>query len=189
VGRGASFLLSLAPDRRGLLHENDLHQLAGFRNRLEAAFDRDLAQSSSVTASHIRGNDDLFSPQNLIDNNSKTYWSTDDGVTQAEVVLEFKEAVAFNIVRIREFLPLGQRIEQFSLDIEVGGVWQEIYRGTAIGSQHLARVTDTATHRLRFGIIESPACPAISAISIFYDLEDLLEPDESQFKLPAFGVR
>ncbi|HEY3440957.1 MAG TPA: alpha-L-fucosidase [Paludibaculum sp.] len=38
VGRGASFLLNVPPDRRGLLHENDVASLKGFGELLQQTF-------------------------------------------------------------------------------------------------------------------------------------------------------
>jgi alpha-L-fucosidase len=43
VGRGASFLLNVPPDRRGLLHENDVASLAGFGRLLAQTFQTNLA--------------------------------------------------------------------------------------------------------------------------------------------------
>jgi alpha-L-fucosidase len=43
VGRNASFLLNVPPDRRGLLHEADVKSLAGFGDTLKQTFARNLA--------------------------------------------------------------------------------------------------------------------------------------------------
>ena len=44
IGRGASWLLNLPPDRRGQIHENDERSLRGFKDLLDATFAEDLAQ-------------------------------------------------------------------------------------------------------------------------------------------------
>jgi hypothetical protein len=46
---------------------------------------------------------------NILDGSLNTYWSTDDSVTNAELVLDFGRSVTFNVVRLREYLPLGYR--------------------------------------------------------------------------------
>jgi alpha-L-fucosidase len=176
VGRGASFLLNLPPDRRGQLHENDVRSLAGFRQRLNEIFGRNLAQGARVTANNTRGNSSRFSPGNLVDNSPGTYWATDDHAPAAEVVLEFPEAATFNVVSLREFLPLGQRIDRFALDIDQAGAWQEYHRGTAIGNRCLVRSATCTTKRLRFRVLESPVCPALSEISLFLDPAGQGEP-------------
>ncbi len=169
VGRGASLLLNVPPDRRGQLHENDVKSLKGFRERLDETFGRNLAQGARITASNTRGECRRFAPENLIDNNPDTYWSTDDHEPMAEVVLEFPEAVTFNIVSLREFLPLGQRVDHFALDIDRDGVWQEYCRGTAIGNRRLVRGRKCTARKVRFRIVESPVCPALAEIGLFLD--------------------
>lgn len=169
VGRGASFLLNLPPDRRGLIHEHDVSSLLGFRARLARIFGADLARHARAIAGNVRGNNSLFSPDNLIDGNSGTYWATDDGVTKPEVVLEFAPPVSFNVVRLREFLPLGQRVDRFAIDVDKNGEWQEYAQGTAIGNRRLVRGAACTTNRVRLRILEAPVCPAISELALFLD--------------------
>lgn len=49
VGRGASFLLNVPPDRRGLLHENDVASLKGFGEWRRATFTINLAGGKGTT--------------------------------------------------------------------------------------------------------------------------------------------
>ncbi len=169
VGRGASLLLNLPPDRRGLLHENDVRSLRGFRKRLDEIFSSNLAQDARITASNVRGNSRRFVPSHLVDNNPDTYWATDDNTATAAVVLEFPATITFNIVSIREFLPLGQRVDRFAIDIDRGGVWHEYCCETAIGSHRLARGQKCTTKKVRLRIVESPVCLNISELGLFYD--------------------
>ena len=55
VGRGASFLLNLPPDRRGRIHENDERSLRGFRQLLDATFTTDLARGARATRQQRAG--------------------------------------------------------------------------------------------------------------------------------------
>jgi alpha-L-fucosidase len=48
VGRGASFLLNVPPDRRGLLHENDVASLKGFGELLRGTFRNKLVDAKTV---------------------------------------------------------------------------------------------------------------------------------------------
>src|SRR5262249_29532705 len=85
VGRGASFLLNVPPDRRGRLHENDVAALKGFGELLRATFRTNLAANADFTASNVRGNDPAYGPQTLLGRRKDAYWATDDGVTTAEL--------------------------------------------------------------------------------------------------------
>jgi alpha-L-fucosidase len=168
VGRGASLLLNLPPDRRGLFHENDIRSLQGFRSRLDAIFGRDLARGASVSASSERGGSARFAARNLVDGDPDTYWAADDGAA-AEAVLAFPNPVEFNVVSLREYLPLGQRVNRFALDVEQGGTWQLYAEGTSIGSRRLLRGPRCATSRLRLRVLDSPAGPALSEVALFLD--------------------
>lgn len=168
VGRGASLLLNVPPDRRGLLHENDVDSLKDFGDLLRATFNTNLAANAGVTASNVRGKDKAFSPANLIDADRYSYWTTDDSVTTPEVVLDLKQPATFNVVRLRENIRLGQRIEAFALDQWKDGGWMPFATGTSIGSSHLVRAKDyITTNRVRLRITQSPVCPALSEFALF----------------------
>ncbi|MEK7780773.1 MAG: alpha-L-fucosidase [Verrucomicrobiota bacterium] len=167
VGRGASFLLNLPPDRRGRIPDTDVISLAEFRRRLEATFKHDLARGAKATASNVRGNDNSFAAKNVLANNAKKYWATDDGVTHAEVVLDFGKPKTFNIVRLREHLPLGQRVDAFALDQWKDGAWVEFATGQSIGSCRLLRRAKLTTEKVRLRITKAVACPAISEVGLF----------------------
>jgi alpha-L-fucosidase len=120
-----------------------------------------------LSAANIRGSDMDFGPYNLIDGDPATYWSTDDNVTSSEVTLDFLKPITLNALRVREFLPLGQRVECFALDVDVKGKWRECVRGTGIGNCRLLRFEPQKINRVRLRIEKSAACPAISEFSLF----------------------
>ncbi len=166
IGRGGSFLLNIPPDRRGRIHENDVASLQGMRRILDATFEVDLAQSARLAASAQRGEGKHYAPQNVLDGDTDTYWSTDDGVTTPEIVLEWGEPVSFNVVNLREHLPLGQRITAWALDAWEDGAWREFAAGQAIGARRLWRGDFQTTTRLRIRITEAPVCPALCEVSV-----------------------
>lgn len=169
VGRGASLLLNLPPDQRGLIHENDVQSLRGFRHRLDQIFGRNLAQDARCTASETRGSSRQFTPANVIDGDPNTYWSTDDDAVASNLVLEFPAPVTFNVVSLREFLPLGQRVDRFAIDYDDSGSWCEWCCKSAIGPRRLIRGQECTTRSVRLRVVESPVCPAISEWGLFHD--------------------
>lgn len=176
VGRGASLLVNLPPDRQGRIHDNDVQALREFRRILDLTFAKDLAQGAGASASSARGGglDKRFSPGNVIDNRRDTYWASDDDIRTPELVLDLKHETTFNVVRLREYLPLGQRVEGFALDVWRDNKWIEFANGTSIGSCRLVRVPPVTTSKLRLRISQSPVCPAISEVGLF------LEPKVSE---------
>lgn len=170
VGRGAGFLLNVPPDRRGLLHESDTASLAAFGKKLRATFERNLAAGAKVSASNTRGKARMFAPGNLLDASRDTYWSTGDGVHTAEVVLEFGAPVTFGVVRLREYIALGQRIDRFAVDFSNGGGWSPFGQGTSIGSCRLVRAAAPVTaKRVRLSILAAAAPPAVSEFALFQE--------------------
>jgi len=177
VGRGTALLLNLPPDRRGLIHEHDVRSLLGFRDRLREICGTDFAKTGRAIAGNTRGSHPRFSPNNMRDGNPDTYWATDDGVTRAEVILEFPAPITFNAVSLREFLPLGQRVERFALDVDRDGQWREYTRGTAIGNRRFVRGTTCTTRRVRLRVHDGLVCPAISEMALFLDRRMPHQPD------------
>ena len=169
VGRGATMLLNIPPDQRGQIHDPDIASLLEFARRRDAIFARDLALHARVTASNVREGARRYRAENVIDGKRDTYWATDDGVTNADLVLEFPQPVTFNIVRLREYLPLGQRVEGYVLMQWQDGQWKEFASGASIGSCRLARGADVTTGKVRLRISQAAVCPAISEIGLFYE--------------------
>jgi alpha-L-fucosidase len=168
IGRGASLLLNIPPDRNGRIHFTDVAALRGFRRILDKTFAHDFARHAQITASNVRGNDGQFSPRNLIDGNPNSYWSTDDSVTNADLIFDFGKLVTFNVVRLREYLPLGQRVDAYGLDQWQGSKWVEFARGQAIGNCRLVRGKPVTTRKVRVWL-SGPVCPAISEVGLFLE--------------------
>jgi len=176
VGRGCNLILNVPPDRRGLIHENDVKALRQWRGILDATFATDLARGAKATASNTRGNDERFSPAAVVDGNRQTYWATDDSATTPELVLDLGKPVTFNVVRLREHLSLGQRVDGFALDFWDGGEWKEFAAATSIGSQRLVTSRYVTTAKVRLRITKAAVCPAISEVGLFAMPAVLEEP-------------
>ena len=166
VGRGASLLLNVPPDRRGMIHHEDEASLVEFGNLLRACFETDLAVNATAKATNTRGNSPRFAAQGAIDSERSTYWATDDAVTSAALTLAFSETVTFNIVSLREYLPLGQRVDAWNLDVWVDDAWQKYATGTGIGSRKLIWTAPVTTDRIRLRLDDISTCPAISEFAV-----------------------
>jgi len=167
VGRGADLNLNLPPDRRGQIHDNDIASLREFRRILDATFAKNLARGAKLTASNTRSGAKQFAPQNLLDQKRDTYWATDDNVTTPELVINLAMPTTFNVVSLREDLPLGQRIDGFALDQWKDGQWVEFAKGTSIGNRRLLRVENVTTDKVRLRITGAAACPALSEFGLY----------------------
>ncbi len=163
VGMNGNFLLNLPPDKRGLIHENDVRRLKELKEYLDEAFSRDLAAATTVTASNIRGNEEDFAASMTIDRNPETYWATDDSVKEASLTLSFGASTEINAILLSEYIPLGQRVISFSVAGETGN---QIAAGTTIGNRRIIRFAPIVTRKLTI-TLHSKACPTISAIEAY----------------------
>jgi alpha-L-fucosidase len=166
VGRGGSLLLNVPPDRRGLLHENDVASLRDFGALVRGTFQKDLAANANIKASNTRSG---FAPKNLLDADRHTYWATDDAMKTAEVELTLPADTTFNVVRLREKIELGQRVDAFEMDRWAGGKWETFARATSIGACRLIRTDSLTTNRVRLRITQSAASPALSEFGLFLE--------------------
>ena len=168
VGRGACLNLNLPPDRRGRVQDLDAQALHEMHRILAATFSKDFVKSAKLTASNTRGNASEFGPRRVADGRRETYWATDDNVTTPELVIDFGKPVTFNVVSLREFLPLGQRVEAFALDQWQDGRWQEFAKGTSIGNRRLVRLANyLTTDKVQVRVTQAPVCPALAEVGIY----------------------
>ena len=167
VGRGACLNLNLPPDRRGRIHENDIRSLREFRRTLDATFATNLARRARLIPSNVRGGAQQFAAANALDDKHDTYWATDDSVTTPELVLDLGEPTTLNMVSLREYLPLGQRIEALALDQWQDGQWVEFAKATSIGNCRLLRFSDRRASKVRLRITRASACPALAEVGLF----------------------
>jgi len=116
VGYNSVLLLNLPPDRRGLIHENDVRRLREFRKVLDAIFDENLAAGAKATASNVKGNNPAFLAGKITDGDPDTYWTTDGGTTAATVEFDLGKTCTFNVAELAEHIEIGQRVAEFALD-------------------------------------------------------------------------
>jgi alpha-L-fucosidase len=115
----------------------------------------------------VRGNDKRFAAANVLDADRFSYWATDDNVTTAELELALDGEKTFNVVRIRENIQLGHRVDEFTVDVWRGGQWIEFGKATSIGAQRLLRGQKITTNKVRLRITKAAASPCISEFSLF----------------------
>jgi len=167
VGRGSTLLLNVPPDRRGLVHENDVASLKGFRALLDTAFKTNLALNKTVTANAWRGESDLYAAKNVVDGNKETYWATDDAITTGSLEIDLNETQPVKYVVIQEYIPLGQRVKSFTVEAQINGTWQPVVEATTIGYKRILKLNAVETNKIRINITAAKACPIISNVAIY----------------------
>lgn len=168
VGRGANLILNIPPDRRGLLHENDVKSLLGWKKLIDQAFAVNLAKGCRVTADSFRGKSRRFAPSGLVDDDPETYWATEDSETKGSLTFDLGKSTPVKYVAIQEYIRLGQRIRSFNIEACVNGAWVEIAQGTTVGYKRIISFEKPAeTRQIRINILDSRACPVVSNVEIY----------------------
>ena len=178
VGRGANLDLGLSPNQQGLLDEEDVASLKQFGQILKQTFAVNLAAGAKVSASNIRGkNSTKYGTKFLFDGSRYTYWATDDAEKTPQLTLDLGREKTFNVIRLRENIKLGQRIEAFEVDAWKNGDWQNIASATSIGSNRLIRLPqNVTTDKVRLRITKSPVCIALSDFGLYKEPVHLSAP-------------
>ena len=167
VGRGSNLLLNIPPDRRGLLHENDVEALTGWKKLLDKAFKHNLAFGKKATADNVRGKARKYAAANITDGDTETYWATDDEVTTASVTLDLGEKNEIKYIFVQEYIKSGQRVRTFDVEVEKDGEWEKVASSTTIGYKKILRLSPVLTSKVRIKITGSRACPCISNIEVY----------------------
>jgi alpha-L-fucosidase len=167
VGRNASLLLNVPPDARGLIHENDIKALMELAKTIKADFNHDLAKGQKVVASNVKDHSNKYQVANVIDGDKYTFWASSDGILDATLTFSFEKPIEFNRFLIQEYIPLGQRVQEFSIEAFVENKWILLAEETTIGYKRILRLPITTSNQIRIHIQNAKASPLISNIEIF----------------------
>jgi alpha-L-fucosidase len=82
--------------------------------------------------------------------------------------LDLKTAKTFDIISLQEYIPLGQRIEAYTIEIFENNAWKNVYNGTSIGTKRLIKLdSPVTTNKVKINIIKSPVCITLSEIGLY----------------------
>ena len=182
VGRNANLLLNVPVDRRGLIHQNDSLRLMEFKKLIDESYKTNLALKKGVSASQVRGGSKVFAASNLSDGDFNTYWTTNDETKTGSFVIDLGSPAEMNRIVLQEYIPLGQRVASFSVEVWDGKKFREIDRQTTIGYKRILSFPTLKTSKVRIKILEADACPVISELQIFKAPELLSSPVISRDK-------
>lgn len=129
VGGNATFLLNLPPDRRGLIHENDVARMKAFGDWLKSYYGTNAALDAlAITFDEAEGG---HGPDKAVDGRRDTYWCPSEEHDEVVLELDFGRSITYDRVVLMEWIQAGQRIEAFLLECEDQEGWKTIYEGTS----------------------------------------------------------
>ncbi len=141
VGYNSVLLLNIPPDRRGLIHENDVKRLKEF-------------------AAYIK---ETFS-DNRVKNGNKL-WKASAGTSK---VYMLKPGSKINTVLLQEDITKGQRIESFVIEVFNNNKWREVASGKTVGYKQLARFPACTVSKIRVTVKESRLTANVSNVGAYY---------------------
>ena len=178
LGRNAGWLLNFPPDRRGLIHENDVKSIKKFNEELAKDLEIDYAKAASITASSVRSSE--FAPENLLNQNEDSFYAPEDGCLTPELVFDLDGEREINGVVFGEMIELGHHIRGYEIDAFVGGEWKTVAAGECVGYNCAAMFAPTIASKLRLRITSAVEIPLLRHIGI-YRFAD--RPDEMDVRI------
>jgi alpha-L-fucosidase len=165
VGRNSNLLLNVPPDRRGLLHENDVKSLLAFSEMLKKEFENNIAKGKKATATSVWGKG--YEASKVNDGNPETFWATKDGQTSGDIIIDLGKETEVNRIVLQEYIKLGQRVQEFKVTAYSNGEWKPLIDGTTIGHKVIRKFPLIKTSKIKVAFGKSRACPVISNIELY----------------------
>jgi alpha-L-fucosidase len=164
VGRNGQLLLNIPPDRRGLIHENDVKGLMAMRKILDGTFAVNICANAKVKATSAQAGHPAVQ---ACDRDNRTYWMAAEGTVAPTLEYTFPAEKTFDCLLLQERITVGQRIEKFRLEAWSGSGWREVVVGTTVGYKRLIRFPAVTASRVRLVIDGSRTSPALSTVGLF----------------------
>ena len=159
VGRNGVLLLNIPPDKRGVIHENDVANLMAWKKIISETFAVNLASNAHTNIGK--------NGKHILDHNYDTYWTTRKKDTTAVIALNLRENKTFDVLLLQENITVGQRIEQFVLEYQDGIEWKKIAEGTTVGYKRLIRFDPVTATKVRLRILSSRLNPTLSEFGLY----------------------
>lgn len=171
-GRNASILLNLPPDRRGLVHENDVKSLLEFNKVLSETLSNNLAKSAEISADSVR--DACCSAENILTDDINEFYASAEDCKTPEIVLTFKNPIEFNAFILQEVVELGHRVTEYEVSAFTDSKWEVLYSGECIGYRSARHFTTVIADKIKIKINSALASPVLRFFGLYRFDENLL---------------
>jgi len=161
VGKNCVLLLNIPPDKDGLINENDIKSLNGWKKLRDDTFGTSLLKGASAECNNG------VNMQRALDDKYATYFTTRDKDSTATITMQLKKPATFDVLSLQENIAIGQRIEKFVFEYWDGEAWKQATEGTTIGYKRLLRFPAVTAQKVRLKIESSRLNPAISTIALY----------------------
>lgn len=162
VGRGANLLVNLPVAPTGQVHPLDRAALLGFADAREQLYAHPLTPTQ-VRASTAHPQCPALDTQD----DAQTCWVAAADDTMPTLTLSFASPQQLALIEVREYLPLGQRIDGWVLEVLQGTDWLGVAEGASIGNRRLVHVAATPASAVRLRVTGQSAPAAIRTMRVY----------------------
>lgn len=176
VGRGATLLMNLSPNKNGEVGETQLNRFKELGKNISDTFKTDLTKASGVTATadSTWKNSDKYGAAKVLDTIPKgevydnTYWAPAEGKTTGSLEINLGGLKKFDVVSIEEYIQKGQTIAAFTVEYkDLAGQWHDFASGKTISAKRLCRGETVEGTAIRINITEAKDTPKICNVGVY----------------------
>ena len=167
VGRGATLLLNVPPDKTGQIADREAQALRTLGERLATEYQTNLLTPDRVTvsaSSHL--NPERYPVSHLLAP-ERSYWAAATNDLQASIEFSFHKPTAIDRIVLQEGIEFGQRIGQTKVEGFSGETWQTLAGLSCIGHKQILQIPTCVVEKLRITCVQPQANPVLRHIAAY----------------------
>lgn len=178
VGHNGTLLLNFPVDKTGRINPIDSTHAVMWHQKILSEMNDNLFSGIVPQAENTRGS--KWSPGKVSDCKYDTYWATEDGVTSSSLTFNLKKPTLLNRILIQEYIPLGQRVKAFNIEVQTKNSWQPVNVGeetTTVGYKRILRFPAVEADQVRINFTDARGPLVINNVEAYFASDP---KDESQ---------
>ncbi|MCU7552542.1 alpha-L-fucosidase [Chitinophagaceae bacterium LB-8] len=156
VGYGVTALMNVSPNSDGLMDEATVDTLKELKHWVDQLHQQNPALfKKAQSLSGCRGNSAKYAASKVNDNNYDSYFASDDSVTTATIDIELGKPTKIDGFILQEYILLGQRVEDYSIECRVDGEWKPVFAGKKIGYKRIILAGRVSAKDVKFPVSDA----------------------------------
>lgn len=164
LGKTALKNINYAANTRAMF-SNKFVKALPVKQDVNKALGINLAFNRPVNTSNVRGNTREFGGEKALDGNNKTYWATNNDITNATFEVDMEGPVEVNTLQVTE--ALGKRVEEYKIEAQVNSDWKLLSEGTTIGKNLVVKFPEVTAWKIKLTIMKANNYIAINNFGLY----------------------